>query len=130
MIVRSHHAFRRLQSGVAPLGSPAHSRGPTEPASLTGTGCRSRFAPCDRTISTRRRRRRSSGSCCGLLREIDADEHGLEAIAARPLGDAGALWWRRIVAHQQQQLLLALVLDQLAKRKPAAERDIVELRLV
>ena len=34
------------------------------------------------------------------------------------------------VADQQQQLLLALVLDQLAERQPAAERDVVELRLV
>src|SRR4051794_21703668 len=63
-------------------------------------------------------------------REAHADEHGLEAVATRPLCDAHALLGAGIVVDQQQQPFLALVLDQLAVGQPAAERDLVELRLV
>src|SRR5689334_9367719 len=63
------------------------------------------------------------------LREIHVDEDGLEAVAARPLRDADALFRSRALADSEQQLLLFLVLDQFAKRHAAACSDGVELRL-
>src|SRR4029079_16617401 len=64
------------------------------------------------------------------FRKLNVDEHSLEAIAARPFGDTQALAGGRILVHQDQQPLFALVLDQCDMRQPAAERDAVALRLV
>src|SRR5881275_1432555 len=62
--------------------------------------------------------------------ELHTDEHSFEAVAARPFGDADALLRIGALVDGDEQLLLLLILDQLAQRQPAAERYAVQLRLV
>src|SRR5688572_4334852 len=65
-----------------------------------------------------------------FFREVGClDDHRLQIVLARPADDAGALLAGRRDPEQEQQPLLALVLEQLAQRQPAIPPDARKLLL-
>ena len=63
-------------------------------------------------------------------REINGiDEDGLEAIAARPFGDAGALLRRGVRTEEENEPLLALVLEKFTEGEAALLTNAVQLGL-